>query len=85
MYVGAIFSASATTTTWDFEAGILRGWTALGTGIIYKYLNLFIGIRICIELYSLMYVNVYSQVCIYIYIYTYLYMCMYVYTYIYEL
>ena len=34
--VGAIYSAAATTTTWDFETGTLRGWTAFGTAFAYQ-------------------------------------------------
>jgi hypothetical protein len=34
--VGAVYSASATTTTWDFEAGYLKGWTTTGTAFNYQ-------------------------------------------------
>ena len=34
--VGAVFSAAATTTTWDFEAGTLKGWTATGTAFAFQ-------------------------------------------------
>ena len=36
LVVGAITSAAATTTTWDFEAGILRGWTASGKAFTHQ-------------------------------------------------
>jgi hypothetical protein len=34
--VGAVYSSSATTTTWDFEAGVLRGWSATGTAFQFQ-------------------------------------------------
>lgn len=34
--MGAVYSAGATSTTWDFEAGFLKGWTSTGDAFLYQ-------------------------------------------------
>ena len=36
LVVGAVYSSSATTTSWDFEVGYLKGWSTTGTAFTYQ-------------------------------------------------
>ena len=36
LVVGAVYSSSVTTTTWDFEVGYLKGWSTTGTAFAYQ-------------------------------------------------